>query len=210
MFVVSAGMSRGGSTWLFNAARLMLGSGAADLYAAWVDDLDPGRAAVGSAVLVKTHDPSPDLARRATATLTTHRDLRDIAVSLRGMGWANGAAELLQAVTHARRCHDYWAPRSHLDLPYESLLNTPLKALDDVGKVLGARLSQAETVELGNRLSAMEGPAAGGTYDPKTLLHPGHRQDGRAGRWLDELEPQLVEAINAEHGDWLQRHGYPI
>src|SRR5262245_15346631 len=73
--VLSAGMPRSGSTWLFNAARLLLRQTVApdELGSGWVGDW--ARLPKRPWLLLKVHEYDAFLARRARAILYSYRDV---------------------------------------------------------------------------------------------------------------------------------------
>jgi hypothetical protein len=196
--VAIAGMIRSGSTWLFNAARLLAGD---EFEAAgWHADL-PER---DGKFLVKLHAPSEGWASRARLVLTTRRDLRDVAASLIAMDWG---ADLSGAIDAAVEAHQWWADRSALEIPYEQIVGSPLGVLKSLAAVLGVRASDQVFDDVAMALSAMPTPE-GSSYDKTTLLHPGHRTGGGVGRWRSDLSAPVLNTIMLKHGDWLMRYSY--
>src|SRR5262245_49638153 len=82
MIYVCAGMYRSGSTWLYNAVRLILAKAEVPgLAAGWIAEKDT--LLKHKNPVVKTHAFDADLAACETAVvLTSHRDLRDVLASL--------------------------------------------------------------------------------------------------------------------------------
>ena len=157
--ILAAGMPRSGSTWLYNAVRLLLGDNP-DLVAGWVDDLARREAAL---LLVKIHDPS-DLADRADLIFTTYRPLAEVAASLGRMGWPNDATAMQQV----RDQRAFWGPRSNCDILYSDIINSPGETVSRIASVLGV-----PNKDIVSELLTMKEPEAG--YDPVNLLHRGHR-----------------------------------
>ena len=155
---LAAGMPRSGSTWLYNALRLLLDS--PDLVAGWIDDIADSDA---ESILIKLHEPS-ELAERADLIFTTHRPLAEIHASLARMGWPNGPATM--QTIEAQRA--FWAPRSSLDIDFADILDAPERTVARIAAVLGC--DDAGVVE---KLDGLKMPASG--YDPVNLLHVGHR-----------------------------------
>ena len=57
--ILIAGMKRSGSTWMYNAVRLMLKDAGKDVYGCWIDDYDESNTAEFH--VVKTHKWDKDL-----------------------------------------------------------------------------------------------------------------------------------------------------
>jgi hypothetical protein len=208
--ILAAGIPRSGSTWVFNAIRGVLSRSRRRVVGIWVDDLGKSNLSECDDLLVKIHTPDEFWTRRSSLTFTSHRDLRDIAASLQGMRWAATDEEVLAAVRSARRQHDYWAPRSIYDIPYESLILSPGPVAARIAELLGASLAESEIGDLVVELSGLAARPSAAKYDHVNLMHPGHRIDGRAGGWRDRLCPQLAAKIALAHCDWQARHGYAV
>jgi hypothetical protein len=205
-YVLSAGILRAGSTWLYNAARLSLLEEYPDLCAGWVKDMRIE--AIGPPALIKIHRPNEDLAARADVILTCHRDLRDIVLSACSMGWATDVEAMVKFARRVRKHHDFWAQRSAVDLAYGEIVTHPHKSVAAVMQALGIN-GDVEKIALS--LDVMPPYNGDGQHDPVTLLHRDHRQNGGGlGRWQRELSTEVCGRILDEHGDWLQLHGYKI
>ncbi len=200
--VLCAGIPRSGSTWVYNAARLLLQREAA-VHGAWVerwDEHDPA-----PVHLVKLHEPDEALADRADVILTSRRDLRDIAASALQRGWTS-EADAVSFLERVVRLHAWWCSRSSWELAYEMLLEDPVAAVRELAGVLGADPGAAPAVR--GEIDALREPAASAGWDERTLLHPEHLADGRAGYYRQVLPPALIDEINARFATWLQAHGY--
>ncbi|MCJ2047474.1 hypothetical protein MKK58_23460 [Methylobacterium sp. J-078] len=196
--ILTAGANRSGSTWLYNVVRLGLPS----VIVGWVDDLPSS--SDDHDTLVKLHEPHEGWAQRADIVLTCHRDLRDVFVSLRGMGWVTDAKAVETSIA-VRSNHEYWSSRATLDLPYARIVTEPLAV---VREVLDAINSSADAEEIARAVETIHVPAASGAFDATTLLHGGHRQSGVVGRYEQELDPDIADAIVAANAVWMADHGY--
>jgi hypothetical protein len=207
--VLSAGMPRSGSTWLFNATRLLLRQrcrGDCDLSCGWIGDWTnlPRRAWM----LLKVHDYDPTLARHARLILYSYRDVRDALASARRKFGTEPTLDLAQHWLAADR---RWRKKAAFTLRYESMLADPARTLRELARTLHLPLRDPEAL-LG-RLTALEfrhDRATDGGHDGETLLHPGHTTDGRHGTWLSWLNPDLLRQLEEEFSSWLRGNGYPI
>ena len=193
--VLSAGAGRSGSTWLHNACIALLEQ-SRPTYGAWCARWDLRAASRADALVMKVHLPEQIGDFAPKIVVTCHRDLRDVALSLRDYQKIEAEEGILEAVAWARGAHEAFAPRADLDLPYERMVADPLGALGALADVLGVR-----EANLHRAREMVEG------WEPL----PGdarHRFDGRPGRWRDQLSANLLRAIEARHGDWLDRWGY--
>jgi hypothetical protein len=200
--VLSAGMPRSGSTWLFNAARLLLRRAEGDgLSSGWVGDwpsLQQGRT-----VLLKLHDFDAPLVRRADVVLYSYRDVRDVlASSKRKFGTPPSVEAAKRLLEHDRR----WRQAARLVMRYESMLADPAAVVKELAEVLEIRnVNSAAVVE---EIRALDASATAGGYDRETLLHPGHVTDGRHGSWDGWLDGDLLRQVETECGDWMTANGY--
>lgn len=205
---LAGGMNRSGSTLLYNAARLMLLDqvGAENLGYGWISDwpnLERRRY-----LLVKLHELDLDLAAAAHVVFYSFRDVRDVLASAQRV-W--GQKPTAEAATHQIAQHRHWSSVADLVVRYETLLDDRAVMLERLARVLGAANIDVEA--LGAALDRLDGaPAEGpaGAYDPVSLLHPGHRTDGRHGSWIGALDPVLVRRIEREHRDWFIENGYAL
>lgn len=80
--VLCAGMTRSASTWLYNAARLLVSHSVdTDISYGWINDfkhLPPRYNAV-----IKLHKYEPELVRNSTHILYSYRDIRDVLASMK-------------------------------------------------------------------------------------------------------------------------------
>lgn len=207
--ILAAGMPRSGSTWLYNAARLLAGHAGGAVHAGWVEDVDPSAPACDDLV-VKLHAFDPKLAARANFIFSSRRDLRDIGASIRDMGWAKSDKGVLRQVAKVRRAHAFWEARADLDVDYRDILKKPRALLKRLAAILRIPVEEAALARIETELSGLAADPARMTaqHDAVNLMHATHRVDGRAGSWRERLSPELACAIVEEHGDWLRRYGY--
>ncbi len=170
--VLVAGMPRSGSTWMFNAARMLLEHGEDRVHAAWVADRDPGDPA--RLHLVKAHRPA-EVDFTADLVLTTWRPFEDCLVSLVRIGWLAPSAEaILARGREIRSLYRHWAARSDLEIAFAEITDDPAGALRRLSAVLGQIVPEDRFARIEAELRALSAPASGG-YDKRTLLHPRHR-----------------------------------
>jgi hypothetical protein len=202
--VLAGGMPRSGSTWLFNAARLLLRD-RGGLSSGWIADWHSLPTA--PTVLLKVHDFDPLLAKRAVVVLCSYRDVRDVLASSKRMfDTAPTLAEARRLLDQDRR----WRRSAHLAMRYESMLADPQAVVTDLATVLKVGPCDAAAVVAAvDRLSRGTDRTAE-TYDRETLLHPGHVTDGRHGSWAGWLDRELVARIEGACGAWLTDNGYPL
>jgi hypothetical protein len=206
--VLSAGIPRSGSTWLYNAVRLLLSAGGHEgLEAAWIEDYDPESPA--ALHLVKLHEPAPALLEKSSLVLTSRRDLRDIACSVRRMDWAKSDEDLLAFLEGVVAQHLYWAAAAAHETVYEAMVADRLAEMARIAKALGLSPDQQVLGEVAQHIDRLEhDPGSGDTYDKLSLLHHAHRGGGGVSAYPKELSADLARRIEDQFGDWLSAQGY--
>jgi len=206
--LLAAGMPRSGSTWLYNAMRLLLlrDIGANGLACAWVGDM--ALMPESTCRLIKLHEVSESLMRQASFVAYSYRDLRDaMASQFRKFG----TEPSLNQADYLVQQHDAWMATAHHTVRYEDMIVAPAIALGRIAKAMG--LSEFDTKDLAAELDALSYDSTGErseTYHRVNLLHRGHVTDGRAGSWPNGLPEALERQIAARHKVWFKANGYAI
>lgn len=205
--VLSAGMPRSGSTWLFNAIRLMLnqqGSEAGDLTSCWISDLP--KLPPTPRQLVKLHNYDAGLADAAEFVAYSYRDIRD---ALASRFRKFGSQPTLEVADHFIDQHRLWTARADYVMRYENMLEDPQGELHRLASAL--RLDGIDTAQISSELANLSYASTGhknGTYNEMTLYHQDHITDGRKGSWQHGLSAALEQQIVERHSEWLETHGY--
>ncbi|HQF31086.1 MAG TPA: hypothetical protein PLJ34_06540 [Hyphomicrobiales bacterium] len=172
VIIVAAGMPRSGSTWLFNAARLLLEAAGKPAHAAWVEDYDPADPAGHH--LVKVHFES-HLTFEPDVTLTTWRPFEECLASLVRMRWLDTDAEAIRSrYRHQKDVYDHWAARTDCEIDFADIVGAPEAAIAGIAEALAVPADAAARRRIAAALAALAAPESG-PYDKTTLLHPGHR-----------------------------------
>jgi hypothetical protein len=220
-FIFCAGLIRSGSTALFNIIRQLLTAEGISVHAAWHADYQIGSPA--TVHLVKYHTlPAPMAQRLAQAkqqslaqVFLSKRDLRDVAISAIGMGWRTEDDSLIESLGKHVAEYQQWLPFADHVMRYEDYLAAPEAEVARIAAALGLPENPARDGEIFRIVDAegkdsKEAATDQVSYDRATLLHPGHRQSGKAGRYRDELSPAFVRRIEERYGDWLRANGYEV
>ncbi len=205
--VICAGMRRSGSTWLYNAVRMILAS-CGGVYARFEDDQDIAecrRMAVEQQV-AKAHRFGAELLFGATCILVSHRDLRDVAASaVRRKLVVDLPVEVVRFLTKTVIDeYQIWEPYAQFDLAYESMRENTPGAVGTIAGVLGVTV---DPEAVARNIDALPLPN-GKDPDREVLLHPGHFTDGTVGGYKKTLGEETVRAIEAVFGEWMLRKGY--
>jgi hypothetical protein len=209
--IVAAGMPRSGSTWQFNALRLLLESSGQGVYSFWIEDLDREKARHARTLLVKIHEISYVLANASWRCFTCHRDLRDVAVSAADLARADGyEVDLLPMMQANRKAHEFWSRQSVLDTPYEQMVFDPEGILKKLAACIDIPIAEVGVQRLCQSLASLsDGDVPSGyPHNPVTLLHQQHFFDGTSGRHRGVLDDAMEQRIIDENGAWMSRYGY--
>lgn len=176
--VVAAGVPRSGSTWLFNAARLVCERAGVSCYADWCADYDPASHQDSEIHLVKVHSPD-QLSFPYHRILTSHRDMIERLASLLRMGWVERNADSLRKTAESLSEFDfYWAERSDLEVEFEDIMDQPDAQILQIAHVLDVDCDAVAAEGLAAQLASLPEkkvrPNARG-HDTTTLLHPDHQ-----------------------------------
>eukprot|EP00927_Polykrikos_kofoidii_P028640 TRINITY_DN24958_c0_g1_i1.p1 TRINITY_DN24958_c0_g1~~TRINITY_DN24958_c0_g1_i1.p1 ORF type:complete len:446 (+),score=34.97 TRINITY_DN24958_c0_g1_i1:227-1564(+) len=179
LLTIIAGIQRSGSTWLFNAVRLLYRQARVACDSYWLRILTEGklerRLQTGAHVVVKTHDHwnwyDELIAKRASAVLLAHRDLRGIQASMHRLGWISPRGDV-PPVFIAN--HMSWHDLATLDIAYEDMVRDDVAQLRIVATHIGLnRLGDEDLRQVSAELKVLRAPPRGINQTTK-VLH-GHR-----------------------------------
>jgi hypothetical protein len=209
--VLCAGIPRSGSTWLYNAARLLLtkARGQSGVHGAWIEQYDAGNPAAWH--VVKVHEPrtGEPLLWRAKVALTSRRDLRDIVASAWKRGWISDDTSAMAFADDVVRQHAFWAPRCAYEMVYERMREEPRDELRRIASALDVQIPDSTVAQVSGEIDALGfDDADTRDFHPDTLLHKRHVLDGRVGYHAETLPVAVVANINERHAAWLTAHGY--
>lgn len=207
--IVSAGMPRSASTWLFNATRLLiLKDPALAKNLCWGLPSDLDTLPDDKTRLVKTHGYDADLHKRSDYILYSYRDVRDaIASSVRKFG---ASPSIAMADTYIESFH-LWTESANYTMRYESMLADKTGIIRSIASALALDPDNAAAVAA--EIDSLSYDTAGdknGIYNTENFLHQGHITDGRHGSWKGVLSDRLVKEIENKYADWLVDHEYPL
>jgi hypothetical protein len=199
MKIVCAGCHRSGSTWLYNAVRLIMES-KNEVYACFVTEYDPENKS--QVHVIKTHNWHKSLEENADKIFTTKRDLRDIAAS----AIRRGLIEEEDAISYLRKVikKEYmpWKSHSDLEIVYEDLIINKNLQIQNIAKVLKVTVKPNDIHQKIENLPIPE------VFDPLTQLHPNHITDGRLNSYKATLTKDMQDKIYRTFNNWMFRNGY--
>ena len=205
MLVVCAGVHRSGSTWLYNAVRLILIDSGKSVYGCFATNYDPKNEA--EAHVVKTHNFVDSLNENADFVFTSKRDLRDIVASAvrRNLIDESDALPYLEKIM--KREYEPWKRHSNLEIGYERMIRK--KKPDYIKKL--AEIMGIEDInpsEIIGKIESLTVPQSEEDFDEETQLHFGHITNGKYRTWAKTLCEYTVVAIEIKYSKWLKKNGY--
>jgi hypothetical protein len=205
--ILSAGMPRSGSTWLYNAARLLLGLKLpkSDLSSGWVEDIDI--IPKGKLLLLKIHIFDERWLSQSSLTLYSYRDVRDALASNKRKF---GTEPTLHLAKRFIENDERWRAVSAYNLRYERMIAKPLIVLAELAEVLEISSDCRGILEEINRLDYNDDGPKNDNYHMINLLHRNHITDGRHGSWGHTLDPHLLRDIEQTYYEWFMKNGYPL
>lgn len=203
--ILSAGMPRSASTWLFNVARLALSKvDGLDLGSGWVDELAEFNK--HDVVLVKIHAYDEDLVKKASGVMYSFRDIRD---GMASMKRTFGLEPDMKLVDSTIESDVAWRRKASVVMKYEDFL---VSKNDFVEQTLG--MFGIEGLDIEELIGELDGLVAVSNRsnlagrDSVNLLYSGHITDGQQGSWDGYLDPVFVKQIEKRYDWWLHENGY--
>ena len=197
--IVCAGMHRSGSTWLYNAVRLIIASSRVPVYACWVNKYKPddGR----KIHVVKTHLFYPKIREAADCIFTTRRDLRDVAASAVRKGICRSTPMDVLAYLTRIIDEDYipWMQSSDFEVPYEDMIRDEPHFIEVLAAFMGFSVDGGE---IKAEIDALD------PDDPEALLSPGHITRREPGTFAETLGLPAIRAVETAFQGWQEQRGY--
>jgi len=201
--IICAGMYRSGSTWQYNAARLIAGSGhRCGVLAGNKEEL---LEIMAENFVIKTHPFDAVFVDPNIVVLTSYRDLRDVAASMKRFPSSGkfGTSPYNEMLREIVVWHQKWAKVSVYNMRYEDMVSDPVY---EIKKLSNAMQVWVDAEMINKHIGSFKEPLSG--FDPVTLLHSGHKTDGNPGSYAGTLGQEDIRDIEAEFGGWLVEHGY--
>lgn len=209
--IIAAGMPRSGSTWLYNAARLLISSipsMSKDFSFGWVGDID--NIPKTKFMLVKMHDYDSRLVEASSCVLYSYRDIRDaVASSYRKFR----RTPTIEVADQFIAQYGKWENVAHYVMRYESMLTDKENIIEDLKNILLLEKNEIDNTEIVRTIETLNYQNSGNKneiYHTTNLYHRDHITDGRHGSWKDTLDISLVKEIEKKYKSWLIKNQYPL
>lgn len=216
--MISAGMARSASTWLYNAVRLILGGYpvvSEKLWCGWLGDC--GTMPKREYVLIKMHEFDQVAVQLSSAIFYSFRDIRGaIASQQRKFG---GTPDITWAEMYIQ-LHELWMQKADFTMKYETMLQDRERIIAAIAQTIRdkklvphcASYTPPDPARICAELDQLSYESAGektDQYHKINLYHRGHITDGRIGAWKRTLDPDLAARITEEYRWWFEKYGYP-
>jgi len=201
--VLTNGMPRSGSTWLYNALRHILSqfTEPEDFLCGWHDDIKERR----KVNLIKAHGIDHRLLSEATYIFYSYRDIRDVLASRKRMWGMEPTMDVARGLATESQFFDKAA---HYIMRHEDFLLNPRKIVEDIAAQLGVTVDIDKVMA---ELSADKKPASDGKpYNKEELYHEGHVTNGKHMAFKGVVCDKLIKRIEDSFGDWFTERGYSL
>jgi len=209
-------MFRSGSTWLYNAVRLIFGSNEAtstNFSAGWIKDLNDLEKK--DFMILKTHRFNQDIVDSSKFILYSYRDIRDaFASSVRKFNAAPTIAEAERVL----KDHEKWVASADYVMRYETMIGDREKTVADILKALSSKLEipkiedlgMEEVISISQQIDNLSNREIGNTdqHHKDSLLYDGHITHGGSNTWKGILDDKFVLELGRSFSWWFDKYGY--
>lgn len=215
--VICAGPERSGSTWLYNALRLMLQSTDYRTHSYWLHKISTkglksrgyGRQEDGVQIVVKTHEWSDSWNPKcADVIAVTERDPCDVINSYLRVGWLHKDIEYLKTYLSSYLSdHEKWKSVSHIVIPFEDIIDVGGQEVVRL-RALGALLGFDQGInydQISNSIKNLP-VSTGSGPDPVTKLWPRHLSSNNEKDRHVSLSESEREELNQHVGEFYRVH----
>jgi len=209
VLILAAGMERSASTWLYNAARLLISNSpelALHFSYGWIGDWN--QIPKKNIMLIKVHDFNKPLVDKSKCILYSYRDIRDVIASCQRKFNMTPSLELADNLVVK---HENWMKVADFIMRYETMLHKKEDIVADLARLFGfANVDPAEIIESIDGLNYKSEGDKNNMYNMTNLYHDGHITDGRHGSWKGLIDDNLIHQIEQKHQNWFKKHGYQL
>jgi hypothetical protein len=205
---LAAGMQRSGSTWLYNAARLILAHSpeiSRQFSFGSLGDLKviPAK----PYMLIKLHEFNKYLAEKSDVILYSYRDIRDVVASLKRKFDSVPTLELSDYLVAQ---DEKWSAIANYTMRYEDMLHDKATVISNLISELNQQdvMNATDVLTQLEKLSYESPGSKGSIYHNTNQYHQGHITDGRHRSWDGQIGPGLIAQIEKRHEDWFRKRGY--
>ncbi len=207
MLILSAGMQRSASTWLYNVIRLLVNASNEyddNFNSGWIDDVH--QFADTGPLLNKLHAYDQALAAKADLIFYSFRDLRDVLASSKRKFNTNPTIEQADGIIQQ---YYLWKDVSSYTMCYENMIVNPLLEITNIAQILN--IFDVNLHQIQSNLQSLSYNTEGAktdNYNKHNLYHNGHLTDGRQSSWHNELNEDLSRQVFQKYKNWFTVNNY--
>jgi hypothetical protein len=200
--IVSAGMQRSGSTFMFNILKELVNIKTnCDFSYAYIKDFDKVLRTKQAYVLIKTHETDKKFTSNAYLLVYTYRDVRTAMLSqYRKFNTPINYGFVKYCIGEYEKAKE----QNAIMVKYEDLINNPEKIIMILSEKLSIdidpKLICEKIINITNQKDSL--------YE-ETLLHENHRTGTTDFEWRENIDKILLDKINEDFRWWFKECGYP-
>ncbi len=197
-------MSRSASTWLYNAARLLVSQNVnSDISCGWIHDFEC--LPTETDAVIKLHNYDAELVRHSSHVLYSYRDIRDVLASMKRI-W--NKKPTIETADRLVSLYQKWTSSADYVVRYDEILADKNQVIERMAETLA--ISNPDPQSIVDQISKMsyfsEGPKT--VHNQINLLHKRHVTDGSSNSWHGHVKPGLISKIERKHRSWFVENGF--
>lgn len=223
--IIVCGMQRSGSTMLFNLVRNLVNLSNNEINTFFETDFGYNNILKidHHSLIKKTHNFSPYIAkqikRKKIIAFFTHRDIRDVMVSVIQKGWVKNIDEWIENGRLKAIANNaiLWAKtKNMIVLSYTDLMQNREKCVQTIAETLNIKLTSEQISPIINSSNIeqvreqIKDMARNSKINTESQLHHNHIADAETGKWKNFFSPEEIRKINKLCADYLNFFNYPI
>ena len=225
--ILNCGLPRSGSTLLNLMIKEILVKGiiSEDNYVDNHKQLSERLSSYKHSSLIKTHAFFPNVGslikRGQVIAFMTHRDIRDVVVSLCQKGWVDNIFEFVKSKDLKNMAYTsiaYSQITGMNIISFDEMMSDPKSIISFLASKLNISLTNDEIDQIAKNVSKEEimnkvkklheEDDSAGKFDKSSGLHSNHISDAKSGKWKYTLTPEEVNIVSGECFEYLELFGY--
>ena len=211
-------MFRSGSTWLYNAVRLIFNANeqlSNRFSAGWIKDLNTIEKK--DFMILKTHRFNGDVVNSASFVVYSYRDIRDaFASSVRKFDTQPTVKDAIRVLDD----HEKWVENADYIMRYEDMRSDKVKTLKCIFESLSCKFDAFNEIDpssdylsdISKQIDQLTVDQVGSLerHHKDSLLYEGHITDGGVNTWKATLDENFVRELTQSCSWWFEKNGYEI
>ncbi|MHA1696288.1 MAG: sulfotransferase domain-containing protein [Candidatus Helarchaeota archaeon] len=205
--IISAGMPRSASTWLFNVIRILLNNYSnIDFDSGWISDINCSHK--HDYLLIKTHHFNPIITKRAFIIFYSFRDIRDVLASKKRMFKIEPSFLEAKNLINADK---KWKAMANYTMRYESMIESPNQEIKKIANILNIQnINIKKILDDLSTENYNSGISKNKHFNYKNLYHKNHITNGKYGTWNKQVDKKLIKNIEKKYSNWFIDNKYSL